>query len=159
MTMPCRESDGHFSSVPAELKKSLEIADVIAVGPGMGREVDRYFLEAILEVSQTVVIDADAIHVLADAHMAISKREAATILTPHPGEFSNLTNRKYETRGEMESAAKEFAASNSCVVALKGQGTFVTNGQRDFINRSGNVGLATAGSGDVLTGVHLRPRL
>lgn len=153
MTLPCQESVGRLSSVSNELKAKLEVADAIAVGPGLGHEVDRDFLVAILQVPQTVVVDADAIHLLASANLAIGERKGATILTPHPGEFSSLTSAKYQTRDEMQQAAKQYAQSNGCVVVLKGQGTFVTDGQRDFVNRSGNVGLATAGSGDVLTGV------
>jgi len=153
MTLPCRDSDGHFSSVTDDLRKQLESSSVIAVGPGMGRKVDRYFLEAILETSLPAVIDADAIHLLADAHLPISKRTAATVLTPHPGEFSNLMNKDYTNRSEMESAAIEYAKSNNCILVLKGYGTLVTDGAREFRNASGNVGMATGGSGDVLTGV------
>lgn len=153
MTIPCRDSDGHFSSVPDALKTHLGEADVVAIGPGMGRKVDRYFLESVLDSKQAVVIDADAIHVLADSHLPIAKREGATILTPHPGEFSNLTNKEYSSRAEMEAAAIEYAKEHRCIVALKGHGTLVTDGEREFRNSSGNVGMATGGSGDVLTGV------
>jgi NAD(P)H-hydrate epimerase len=153
MTLACRESDGHFSSVTDALRKMMESSSVIAVGPGMGRNVDRYFLESVLESALPVVMDADAIHLLADAHLSISRRDAATVLTPHPGEFSNLTNREFADRTEMENAATEYAKENECIVVLKGNGTLVTDGAREFRNASGNVGMATGGSGDVLTGV------
>lgn len=153
MTVPCRDSDGHFSSVTDDLRKQMESADVIAIGPGMGREVDRYFLEAVLDSTKPVVVDADAIHVLADARLPIAKRNSATVLTPHPGEFSNLMNKEYSDRAEMESAAIEYAKENKCIVVLKGHRTLVTDGVREFRNASGNVGMATGGSGDVLTGV------
>lgn len=153
MTVACRDSDGHFSSVTDGLKKQMAVADVVAVGPGMGREVDRYFMQAIMELEQPLVIDADGIHSLAESHALISGRKGATVLTPHPGEFSNLTNKEYADRSEMESAAVAWAAEQGCVVVLKGHQTLVTDGVRQFRNASGNVGMATAGSGDVLTGV------
>ena len=153
MTVSCRDSDGHFSSVTEDLKSALRAADVIAVGPGMGREVDRYFMQAIMEAEQPLVVDADGIHSLAESHALIGSRKAATVLTPHPGEFSNLTNKEYADRAEMETAAVAWAAEHGCVVVLKGHQTLVTDGSRQFRNSSGNVGMATAGSGDVLTGV------
>ena len=153
MTLPCRDSNGHFSSVPTKLKEMLPTVDAIAIGPGMGREVDRYFLEAVLGTDLPVVMDADAINVFADAHLSVSKRNAATVLTPHPGEFSNLTNHEYADRTEMESAAVAYAKEHSCVMVLKGSQTLVTDGTKRYANQSGNVGMATAGSGDVLTGV------
>ena len=153
MTVPCRDSDGHFSSVTDDLKKQMEAADVVAVGPGMGREVDRYFMKAIMELAQPLVIDADGIHSLAESHTLIGSREGATVLTPHPGEFANLTNKEYASRADMATAAVVWAAEQGCVVVLKGHQTLVTDGIREFRNRSGNVGMATAGSGDVLTGV------
>ena len=153
MTIPCRDSNGHFSSVTEDLKTQLEVADVVAVGPGMGREVDRYFLQAVLEVSQPIVIDADGLHLLADSHALFGKREGATVLTPHPGEFSNLTNKDYSSRAEMESEAVKFAKEQNSIIVLKGNRTLVTDGTREYRNVSGNAGMATAGSGDVLTGV------
>ena len=153
MTVPCRDSDGHFSSVTEDLKKQMQTADVVAVGPGMGREVDRYFMQAVLELDQPLVIDADGIHSLAESHALIGSRKGATVLTPHPGEFSNLTNKDYADRSEMEAAAVGWAAEQGCVVVLKGHQTLVTDGTQEFRNTSGNVGMATAGSGDVLTGV------
>jgi len=107
----------------------------------------------MMELDQPLVIDADGIHSLAESHALIGSRKGATVLTPHPGEFSNLTNKEYENRTEMETAAVVWAAEQGCVVVLKGHQTLVTDGIREFRNRSGNVGMATAGSGDVLTGV------
>lgn len=153
ITVPCRDSDGHFSSVTEGLKKQMQSADVVAVGPGMGREVDRYFMQAILELEQPLVIDADGIHSLAESHALIGSRKGVTVLTPHPGEFSNLTNKQYADRAEMEAAATVYAKENGCVMVLKGRRTLVTDGVRQYRNESGNAGMATAGSGDVLTGV------
>ncbi len=153
MTVPCRDSKGHFSSVTEDLKNQLKVADVVAIGPGMGREVDRYFLQSILEVQQPIVIDADGLHLLAESHALFGNRKGATVLTPHPGEFSNLANKEFENRNEMEAAAVAFAADKKCIVVLKGHQTLVTDGTREYRNVSGNVGMATAGCGDVLTGV------
>lgn len=153
MTIPCRDSKGHFSSVTDDLKKAMEVADVIAIGPGMGREVDRYFLQSILEATQPIVVDADGLHLLAESHALFRNRKGATVLTPHPGEFSNLANKEFGNRNDMEAAAVNFAKEQKCVVVLKGHQTLVTDGSREYRNVSGNAGMATAGSGDVLTGV------
>ena len=75
MTISCRDSDGHFSSMNSdELKKQLQTADVIAMGPGMGREVDRYFVNALLDVAQPLVIDADGLYLLDQSHTLIANR-------------------------------------------------------------------------------------
>ncbi|NOX58980.1 MAG: NAD(P)H-hydrate dehydratase, partial [Planctomycetes bacterium] len=78
------------------------------------------------------------------------------VLTPHPGEFQRLLNgygmSEVSTENRVESACS-FAATTGATVVLKGQGTVVTDGTRYYINQTGNAGMATAGSGDVLTGV------
>ena len=74
-------------------------------------------------------------------------------MTPHPGEFQRLAKRRFTNRAEMEDAARAMASSANLVIALKGNQTFVTDGSRDYRNSTGNPGMATAGAGDVLTGV------
>lgn len=154
MTISCRDSDGHFSTMNSDdLKQQLQTADVIAMGPGMGRDVDRYFIQSLLESTQPLVIDADGLFLIAESHSLLSNRKAPTVLTPHPGEFENLANKKFESRGEMEAAAIEYASEKKCIVVLKGHNTLVTDGARKYHNETGNAGMATGGSGDVLTGV------
>lgn len=85
-----------------------------------------------------------------------SRRAAAgpRILTPHPGEFARLIGSDIATvQSQRAKLAAEFAATHGVIVLLKGQGTIITDGDRVAINRTGNPGMATGGSGDVLTGL------
>jgi ADP-dependent NAD(P)H-hydrate dehydratase len=76
------------------------------------------------------------------------------ILTPHPGEFARLTKTDIKTvQQAREEMAAEFATAHKCVVLLKGAGTVITNGRQIAVNTTGNSGMATGGSGDVLTGL------
>jgi NAD(P)H-hydrate epimerase len=93
---------------------------------------------------------------LASLEGGIPKRDAPAIpriLTPHPGEFARLIGRSFHDRAEQQRAAEEFAATHDVVVVLKGAGTIVTDGRQTTINTTGNPGMATGGTGDVLTGV------
>jgi NAD(P)H-hydrate epimerase len=76
------------------------------------------------------------------------------VLTPHPGEFARLTGRSIANiQADRERMAQSFAAEHGVVVVLKGQQTVVTDGQRVYVNSTGNPGMATGGTGDVLTGL------
>jgi ADP-dependent NAD(P)H-hydrate dehydratase / NAD(P)H-hydrate epimerase len=127
----------------------------LVVGPGMGTgDESRRLVEGILsEVESPVLLDADAITNLAGTD-ALAKREAPTVITPHAGELGRLlgvgakevsTCRLRCARG----AAREYG----CCVLLKGSDTLVVEGERVAVNSTGNVALATAGTGDVLSGV------
>lgn len=154
MTLPCPDSSGHFSiGVRNEISETMENNDVVAIGPGMGREVDRLVLEALLETDKPLVIDADGLFLIGKHSMRIEDRKAPTILTPHEGEFSALVGGTFTSRTETEAAAIEFAKNKSVTMVLKGHGTLVTDGTQTYRNQTGNPGMATGGSGDVLTGV------
>ena len=111
------------------------------------------------ELSQPMVVDADALNVLASSGGigTISRSAGARgprILTPHPGEFARLIGSDIATvQSQRAKLAAEFAATHGVIVVLKGQGTVITDGDRVAINRTGNPGMATGGSGDVLTGL------
>jgi NAD(P)H-hydrate epimerase len=105
------------------------------------------------ELSQPLVIDADGLNALADAKFELAKHQGQRVLTPHPGEFQRLVGSQITNRAQLEAAAIELADAANVVVVLKGHQTFVTAGERCFRNDTGNPGMATAGSGDVLTGV------
>ena len=140
----------------------LEWADAIAVGPGLGTgEETGRFLQSLFQASSLpFVIDADALNLIA-ASQALSEVPHDAVLTPHPGEFerllsvsslkSQLSNLDYYTRGQ---TAREFARLHQFTVHLKGAPslTFDRHGHA-ILNPTGNPGLATAGSGDVLTGI------
>src|SRR5206468_4102070 len=100
------------------------------------------------------VVDADGLNVLAPLGDEFRGRPAQLVLTPHPGEFARLTQRTApETPWERREQAAEFAARCGVVLVLKGSGTVVTDGDRVYVNSTGNPGMATGGAGDVLTGL------
>ncbi len=142
------------SCLPEILAASAK-ADVIAIGPGMGRTADCQKIVAAIykEMPQPVVVDADAINNLADSKFDLAQHAGPRVLTPHPIEFSRITGSKTGRRAEMEVLACSFACDNGIIVVLKGAHTLVTDGDFQYRNSTGNSGMATAGSGDVLTGI------
>lgn len=146
----------------------LETADpqgraVLAVGPGLGTEavtVER--VRALMAVSRPLVLDADGLNALAallKAGADFPVSAAPRVLSPHPGEFARLAEAVgIEATPGRDPAARQRAAAAlarrlSAVVLLKGAGTVVSDGERFYCNDTGNAALATAGSGDVLTGL------
>ncbi len=131
--------------------------DALAFGPGMGlSRAIRSILEILLEQpSLRLLIDADGLNNLARLKNWPAKRKANLILTPHPGEmkrlWSGLLRQTLPT--DRREQATTFAQQTGSIVVLKGAGTVVTDGERIYVNQTGNPGMATAGSGDVLTGV------
>jgi ADP-dependent NAD(P)H-hydrate dehydratase len=126
----------------------------VACGPGLGRSpsLDELIVRLYQEIEKPMVFDADALNALATEPEALAHPGGPRILTPHPGEFARLINRKLD--GELRAAAAvELAARCKIVVVLKGHHTLVTDGRRRGINSTGNPGMATGGSGDVLTGL------
>jgi NAD(P)H-hydrate epimerase len=139
------------------LERLIAPADVIALGPGLGQseQIRRLVRFLITATDKPLVIDADGLNALAGQTELLSRLSRPVILTPHPGEFARLSGTKVsEVQSErVEHAAKLAAVSDPLVIVLKGTGTVVSDGRRYYINTTGNPGMATAGSGDVLTGV------
>ena len=155
--LPCAETeDGTLSEKALVLiMDAAEASDVIALGPGISThpETARLVLKIIYHSSLPLVMDADGLNILAMEPSVVQKREAPSILTPHPGEFARLAKTKKPPSSDKRlEAAKELARRLGAIVVLKGHRTAVTNGERYFIVEKGNPGMATAGSGDVLTG-------
>ena len=129
----------------------------LMAGPGMGRTATTR--EQVLQLLKTstapLILDADAITVLADHIEALSSARCPVILTPHPGEFAALLGLKIEeVQADRVGMAKLAAAKLGTVVVLKGAGTIVADPDgRTAVNLTGNPGMATGGSGDVLSGV------
>ncbi len=151
------EDDEGFMA-PEALDKILtqaERASALAVGPGMGTgDEGRRLVEGILrEAEAPVILDADAITNLAGTDV-LAKREAPTVVTPHAGELGRLlgSGAKEVSAGRLRSARKA-AEEHGCCVLLKGSDTLVVQGDRAAVNSTGNVALATAGTGDILSGV------
>jgi NAD(P)H-hydrate epimerase len=135
-----------------DLAPLLERATVLAVGPGLGRsDWSRALLEAALGASLPVVLDADGLNLLAER----PGRRDDWILTPHPGEAGRLLGcTAAAVQADRPAAARALQARFGGVVVLKGAGTLVagSGGPLDLCDR-GNAGLASGGTGDVLTGV------
>lgn len=134
---------------------------VLAVGPGWGLSVnntDR--LDALMRTKNPIVLDADGLNVLANQReiRTARQRQAPLILTPHPGEFRRLAEPLRITLDPTDpdhrvDAAMALANRLEAVVVLKGRHSVITDGDTYSINQTGNPALATAGSGDVLTGL------
>ncbi len=126
------------------------------LGPGLGRDDDSLALarEVAPRVEAPLVIDADGLNAFAGQLDRLAARAAPTILTPHAGELGRLLERDSAEIGERRlAAAQEAAAWSGAVVVLKGDDTIVTDGERVAVNAVAAPGLATAGSGDVLSGL------
>ena len=159
MTQPlCQTRAGTFSlKAYDQLKKIWDRFDVIAIGPGIGRVTAtmQFARRVIVHCPKPLVIDADALYALAGHTDILLKTKAARVLTPHAGEMSRLTGQSVdENQAARLKTARDFAGEHHCVLLLKGHRTVVASPQgKTYINRTGNVGMATAGSGDVLTGM------
>jgi NAD(P)H-hydrate epimerase len=157
MTEPLPEEDGHV--VPAALERILSLpADVIAVGPGLGPgEGTRQIVLGLVERSGApLVLDADALNaVAAEAHALRGRDGLDIVITPHPGEMARLTATTTEqVQDDRMRAAREFATAHHLHVVLKGHRTLVASPEgRVGVNLTGNPGMATGGTGDVLTGM------
>jgi ADP-dependent NAD(P)H-hydrate dehydratase len=157
--LSCDET-GEFAmpAVIDELLPITENATCVAIGPGLGQSETRTRIVQHLyeRLTQPLVVDADGLNALAETAQRNGqppRHPGPRILTPHPGEFSRLANRKFESRDEQIAIAKKFAKEWNVVLVLKGQHTLITNGERHELNQTGNPGMATGGSGDVLTGI------
>ncbi len=156
MTVGLDEAKGRFSkSAIDQLDSHLKWADVIAIGPGMGqsRALQKMMAKLYANVAQPMIIDADGLNNLAAAQVDLSSHAGLRILTPHPGEFQKLAPGETTDRNELEKRAQHLALENDVTIVLKGHKTMVTNGDAVWHNRTGNPGMATGGSGDVLTGI------
>lgn len=135
-------------------------ADVVAIGPGLGRSLGPAVLVDLIKTyTNSIVIDADGLNLLAAAGPFDIPDPARIVLTPHPGELKRLLAARNASREVgPEPAARRAAAcalvkAYGCTTVLKGRGTIVTNADRLYTNETGNAGMATGGTGDVLTGV------
>ena len=145
---------GIFAADVAEQLLSLAGAmSATACGTGLGRDavLTKLTMQLFAELPVPAVFDADALYALAQG--VLPNAAAPRILTPHEGEWVRMIDKVAPTRPERESQAHAWAASHNVTLVLKGHRTFVTDGAHTFHNTTGNPGMATAGSGDVLTGV------
>jgi len=157
-TVPLAEDNAGRISAKAinSILNLISDNDCLAFGPGVGtsgglQSVARVLIE---QEKLPLVIDGDGLNNLSKIKDWPGKLMAKLILTPHPGEMKRLWEGLF--RGELpadrQQQAGQLAEHTKSVVVLKGAGTVVTDGQKVYINKTGNPGMATAGSGDVLTG-------
>jgi ADP-dependent NAD(P)H-hydrate dehydratase / NAD(P)H-hydrate epimerase len=151
--------DGEGYVTSAALAQILELsgrASALVVGPGMGTgDEGRRLVGGILrEVDSPVLLDADAVTNVAGTD-ALAKRDAPTVITPHAGELGRLLDAGAKgVSARRLRSARSAAQEHGCCVLLKGSDTLVVEGgERVAVNSTGNVALATAGTGDVLSGV------
>ena len=134
----------------------VEANDVLALGPGLGRseQLTALVFRLLSEVQKPLVLDADGLNALEGQTVRLQSRPAPTVLTPHPGEFARLLGTTIKAvQDRRQELAVPFAAKNRVILVLKGKGTIVTDGGRVYVNSTGNAGMATGGTGDVLTGL------
>ncbi|MGA8531030.1 MAG: NAD(P)H-hydrate dehydratase [Acidobacteriaceae bacterium] len=159
MTFPLREGSRGEVDVsnlqPNVLKALTERATVIAMGPGLGPEPEAFVLGLIQKTQLPLVLDADALNILAKHPEKIDGRKRTMILTPHPGEMGRLAGiSTKEVQARREPLAREFATKHHVTLVLKGWRTLIAHPDgRIAINTTGNPGMAKGGSGDILTGI------
>jgi len=157
MSVGCPGGDGCL--VPASAKavlRTFEGAAAGVLGPGMGRDPGSIELarEVVGGIEAPLVVDADGLNAFAGHLGPLAAREAATVLTPHAGELGRLLGRDSdEIAAHRLACAREAAEQTGAVVVLKGDDTIVSDGERVAVNAISAPGLATAGSGDVLSGI------
>jgi NAD(P)H-hydrate epimerase len=158
MTAPLPEdSTGRLNgSALTPLAALIQDRDVAAIGPGLGQgKGPAQLVPAVLDqTTRPLVLDADALNILAANLEVLRRHPGRLILTPHPGEFARLTGTTIaEVQARREDYAVRFAAEYGVVLVLKGHQTVVTDGRQVYLNTTGNPGMATGGTGDVLTGL------
>lgn len=157
MSVGCPGGDGCLA--PAGLKtirKAFEHAAAGVIGPGMGSDPGSVELArgAVAAIEAPLVVDADGLNAFAGEIELLAGRGAPTVLTPHAGELGRLLDRPSEQIAARRlAAAREAASVAGAIVVLKGDDTIVTDGERIAVNALAAPALATAGTGDVLSGI------
>ena len=153
VVFPLPDDGGKLSeaAIPDILER-LPKMDAVLIGPGLGQSEGTFrVVKAVLEQAECpVVLDADGINVMAAHKDILRGRKHPTILTPHDGEFARLGGVIGEDRMD---SAKQLARELGCIMLLKGHRTCITDGFTDYLNQTGNPGMAVGGSGDVLSGI------
>jgi len=152
-------TDGSVDSCSLDRVRELATGfDAIGIGPGLGQSAGAASLlrSVVAEADCPLVLDADALNLIARHQMLCDGQPGkhTRVMTPHPGEFARLSGLSMsDIAADREQVAARFADESQSIVVLKGAGTIVTDGQQIFVGRTGNSGMGTGGSGDVLTGI------
>lgn len=141
----------------SSIQKFLFRQDVLAIGPGLSqeKETQRVIRKVISNCSKTVIIDADGLNAMVGHLDLLNQAKVAKILTPHPGEFRRLFGISVPNNDSLRKAlAQKIAKKFKVILVLKGHHSVVASpGGEIYLNKTGNPGMATAGAGDVLTGI------
>lgn len=153
------DSTGQLTAASLEtLDAILPTVQAVAIGPGMGRgpDVTHALQHLITQYEGPIVIDADGLHALTQLQQQgkVLDRKIPLTCTPHPGEFAQMVGLSTELiQADRKQQALRYVMEHKVLLVLKGQNTIVTDGQRMYVNTTGNAGMAKGGSGDVLTGL------
>jgi ADP-dependent NAD(P)H-hydrate dehydratase / NAD(P)H-hydrate epimerase len=139
------------------LERLAGVMTVVALGPGIGRQPETFdfVLEAVRRVKCAMVIDADGLNAFQGKTGLLDGRQRPLVLTPHPGEMSRLTGLSIKAiQADRLNVARSFAREHHLVLVLKGNNSIIAlpDGQA-WVNPTGNPGMATGGTGDILTGM------
>jgi ADP-dependent NAD(P)H-hydrate dehydratase / NAD(P)H-hydrate epimerase len=157
LALPATRSESFSPAAVGPALDAAQTRQAVVLGPGISQHEDtrRFVAEFVEQCPVPLLIDADGLNCLSHDLSPLARAGAPVILTPHPGEMARLcgcsTDEVQSARAEK---ASEFARSHNCVVILKGSRTVVaSNGETCYTNPTGNAGLATGGTGDVLSGL------
>jgi ADP-dependent NAD(P)H-hydrate dehydratase / NAD(P)H-hydrate epimerase len=150
-------SSGEVTGEDLDYEELLDKKTVLAVGPGLGQHsaTEAFLVQLLGHTQLPVVLDADALNILAKHPGQIDGRDRTMVLTPHPGEMARLAGvSTKDVQADRESLAREFAMRHQVTLLLKGWRTLVAHPNGTItINTTGNPGMAKGGSGDILTGI------
>lgn len=156
IALPEEDHGGLARAAAPQLLELARTCDVVALGPGLGQSAElRELVPALLAgIAVPLVLDADGLNALVQRLELVQARRAPFVLTPHPGEFGRLVQQPIAAvQAQRRELAVRFAREHGGVLVLKGHETIVTDGRRIYVNTTGNPGMATGGTGDVLTGL------
>ncbi len=150
-----------------DILKLCETHDAVALGPGLSQQLEtsELILWLVKNIDRPMVIDADGLNALANKVDTLQKIKNNVVLTPHPGEMARLAGPDHRSAKDVQmerlntatkfvqSIQKKITIPQKIILVLKGDKTIVTDHRKVYVNRTGNPGMATAGSGDVLTGI------
>ena len=148
------------ADICSRLCEEIKKADSVVLGCGLGRgETAREIVKTVFEnATVPLIIDADGLNIVSESPVLFgllsAEQEARTVITPHPGEMARLCGKSVgEILAKTIDTAKNFAKKHGIICLLKDHRTVITDGSATFVNQSGNPGMATGGSGDILSGI------
>ena len=150
------DEQGRFNHQAIEkISPFISKTNAVVLGPGAApTKACAEMVSHLISIEIPVLLDADALNSIATDGFPTHFKNRQVVITPHPGEFSRLTKLTVkEIQADRENLALNFALAHGIIVVLKGHGTVVSDGKSVYTNTTGNPGMATGGSGDVLSGI------